>query len=115
MKINGPEIYAEKSCAPDFISDNKVTCLSFHHNGSNIFLYVNGKQITQFTAKNTEINKEPITIGNISNKDYLSDSDTESSKFYGNIYDFGVDYEQISNEDILNIHPYLMKKMVLYK
>ena len=99
-RINDTEIYAEKSYTPDFTSDNKVTCLSLHYNSSNSFLYVNGKQVTQFKAKNTEINKEPIAIGNISNKDYLSDADIESSKFHGNIYDFSVDYERISNENI---------------
>ena len=114
-EINDTEIYAEKSYTPDFTSDNKVTCLSRHYNGSNSFLCVNGKQICQFKAKDIEINKEPITIGNISNKDYLSDSDIKSGKFYGNIYYFSADYEQISNENILNIHTYLMKKMVLYR
>ena len=41
---NDTEIYAEKSYTLDFTSDNKVTCLSLHHNGSNRFLYVNGKR-----------------------------------------------------------------------
>ena len=62
-----------------------------------------------------KFNKETITIENISNKDYLSDSDIESGKFYGNIHDFSVDYEQISKENILKIHTYLMKKMVIHK
>ena len=105
LKINDTEIYAEKSYTPDFTSDNKVTCLSFHYNGNNSFLYVNGKQITQFKT-NTKINKYPIAIGNIANSVDLSDSG-----FYGNIYDFSVSYEQISKENILKIHTYL----ILYK
>ena len=52
-KINDTEIYAEKSNTPDFTSDNKVTCLSLHYNGSNSFLYVNGKKATQFKAKDS--------------------------------------------------------------
>ena len=89
VKINDTDIYAEKSYTPDFTSDNKVTCLSLHYNGSNSFLYVNGKQITQFEA-NTEINKYSIAKGNIANNADISDSDIKSSKFYGNIYDFSV-------------------------
>ena len=88
---------------PDFTSDNKVTCLSLHYNGNNSFLYVNDKKVTQFKTKDSEINKEAITIGNISNNQDLSEDDIESGKLYGNIYDFSVDYEQISNENILNI------------
>ena len=109
-KINGTEIHAEKSYMPDFTSDNKVTCLSIHYNGSNRFLYVNGKQITQFKAKDSEINKCPIAIGNIADDEDLSASDIESEKLYGHVYDFSVDYGQINNENILNIHNYLMKK-----
>ena len=52
-KINGNEIYAEKSYTPDFASGNKITCLSLHYNGDNSYLFVNGKQICQFKAKDT--------------------------------------------------------------
>ena len=31
---------------------------------------------------------------------------------YGNGYDFSVDYSTISNDEILRIHKYLMKRMV---
>ena len=47
---------------------------------------------------------------NIANRADLSDSDIKISKFYGNIYDFSVRYEQISKQNILKIHTYLMKK-----
>ena len=69
--INDTEIYAEKSYTPNFTSDNKITCLGLHFNGSNSFLYVNDKQITQFKAKDSEINKHPIAMGNISNNSDL--------------------------------------------
>ena len=109
-KINDTEIYAEKSCTPDFTSINKITCLRVHYNGSNSYLFINGKQICQFKAKDTEIDKHPIAIGNIANSTDLSDSDIESGKLYGNIFDFSVGYEQISNENILSIHTYSMRK-----
>ena len=114
VKTNDTDIYAEKSYTPDFTSDNKITCLSLHYNGDNSFLFVNGKQITQFKA-NAGINKYPIAIGNIADRADLPDSDIKVNKFYGNIYDFSVSYEQISKENILKSPTYLMKKMLLYK
>ena len=30
--------------------------------------------------------------------------------FYGNAHDFGIDYDAIAVDDILDIHKYLMKK-----
>ena len=41
------------------------------------------------------------------------DYDTNSRKdtgLYGNVYDFSVDYSAITNDEILDIHNYLMKK-----
>ena len=40
----------------------------------------------------------------------LSPKNINDTKLYGNIYDFSVDYSTISNENILKIHKYLMKK-----
>ena len=39
-----------------------------------------------------------------------SSSDIEDSKLYGNVYDFTVGYSAISNDKILDIHAYLIKK-----
>ena len=108
--INNTEILAEQSYTPDFTSGYKITRLSLHYNGSNSYLFVNGKQLCQFKAKDSEINKHPIAIGNIVNSADLSDSDIASGKLYGNVYNFSVSYKQISNENILSSHTYLMKK-----
>ena len=92
------EVHAEKSyTSPDFTSGNKITCLSLHYNGSNSYLFVNGHQITKFKAKDSEINKHPIAIGNTADNADLSDDDNESGKLYGNIYNFSVDYSPIEN------------------
>ena len=40
----------------------------------------------------------------------LSPKNINDTKLYGNIYDISVDYRPISNENILKIHKYLMKK-----
>ena len=35
----------------------------------------------------------------------------KKTRFNGHIYEFGVDYDAIDVDDILDIHKYLMKKM----
>ena len=48
QKINDTAIYAEKMYRPNFIVDNKICCLSLHYNGDNSYLFVNGKEVTEF-------------------------------------------------------------------
>ena len=47
-------------------------CLSLHYNGDNSYLFVNGKEVTKFKAKNSELIKYPIFLG--LSKDYDIDS-----------------------------------------
>ena len=44
----------------------KRICLSLYFNESNSFLFVNATKIYQFKAKNSEIGKYPLRLGNIS-------------------------------------------------
>ena len=39
----------------NFTVDNKRFCLSLHYNGDNSYLFVNGKEIHKFKAKDSEI------------------------------------------------------------
>ena len=41
-------------------------CLRLHYNGSNSFLFGNATKIYQFKAKDFEIKKHPLCLGNIS-------------------------------------------------
>ena len=104
------EIYAEKMYSPNFSAENKIFCLSLHYNGDDSYLFVNGKEVTKFKAKKSEIKANQLTLGSISTSANLSSSDIEHSKLYGNVHDFSVDYRTISNDKILDIHAYLMKK-----
>ena len=52
---------------------NKRFCLSFHYNGTNSYLFVNGKEIIKFKAKNSEIVASPLCLGDIS-KDWSTDN-----------------------------------------
>ena len=96
--------------SPNFSAENKAFCLSLHYNGDDSYLFANGKQVTKFKAKDSEIKANQLTLGSISTSTNLSSSDIEDSKYYGNFYDFSVDYSAITNDEILDIHNYLMKK-----
>ena len=110
QKVNNTTVYAEKMYSPDFSAKNKIFCLSLHYNGDDSYLFVNGKEVTKFKAKNSEIKANQLALGSISTSANLSSSDIEDSKLYGSVYDFSVDYSTISNDKILDIHAYLMKK-----
>ena len=104
QRINGTTIYAEKMSSPNFTVDNKTFCLSLHYNGDNSYLFVNGRKIHKFKAKDSEIVPYPLCLGVLS-------KDFEVGYMIGYVYDFSVDYWAITNDKILDIHKYLMKKM----
>ena len=86
----------------------KKSCLSLHYNEANSHLFVNGTEIIKFKAKNSEINSISLCLGNIS-KDIFVDNMTKAG-FKEYVYDFSVDYNAITVDDVLDIHNYLMKK-----
>ena len=94
----------------NFSAENKIFCLILHYNGDNSYLFINGKKVTKFKAKKSDIKANQLTLGSISTSANLSSSDIENSKPHGNVYDFSVDYIAISNDKIYDIHAYLMRK-----
>ena len=64
---------AEKMYAINFTVTKKKFCLSLHYNGANSYLFVNGKGIIKFKAKDSEIIPSPLCLGNIS-KDWSVDN-----------------------------------------
>ena len=106
--INDTTLYAEKIYCQNFtVSDRKVV-LSLHYNGDNSYLFANGKQELKFKAKDDQIVKEILCLGNIS--DDWTDVNARKTGLYGSIYDFAADYTKTSVSDIYNVHRYLMKK-----
>ena len=99
---------AEKMYSINFTEHHKKSCLSLHYNGANSYLFVNGKEIHKFKAKDSEIVANPLCLGNIS-KDWTVDN-TKKTGLNGQVYDFSVDYDAIEVDDILGIPNYLMKK-----
>ena len=79
-----------------------------HYIGANSYLFVKDTKIYKFIAKNTEIVATPLCLGNIS-KDWSVDNKKKTG-FTGYVYDFSVDYDAITVDDILDIANYLMKK-----
>ena len=60
--------------------------LSLHYNGDNSYLFVNGKEIIKFKAKDSEIVEDPICLGNISKG--FSESNMKKTGLYGSVYYF---------------------------
>ena len=92
----------------DFTKVITKFCLSLHYNGANSCLFVNGREIMKFKAKDSMIVLYSLCLGNIS-KDWSHDN-MEKTGLKGYVYDFSTDYSAIAVSDILDIHKYLMKK-----
>ena len=99
---------AEKMCSINFSVTKKKFCLSLHYNGANSYLFVNGKEILKFKAKDSEIVATPLCLGNIS-KDWSVDN-MKKTEFNGYVFYFSVDCYAVAVDDIKDIHKYLMKK-----
>ena len=106
--INDTPIYAEKTHSINFTKTKRKFCLSLHYNGDNSYLFVNGKEICKFKAKDSEISPYPLHLGNIS-KDFSVDN-MKKTGLYGQVHEFSIDYDAIANDKILDIHKYFMKK-----
>ena len=91
-----------------FTAVNKKFVLSLHYNGDDSYLFVNGKQELKFKAKDDQIVKEILCLGNIS--DDWTTANAEKNRIFGVKYMiFAVDYTSTNISDIYNVHRYLMK------
>ena len=107
--INDTTIYAEKNFYRNFTDFGKKFVLRLHYNDDNSYLFVKGRQELKSKAKTDQLVKEKLCIGNLS--DQWTTSESEKTGVYGKIYDFVVDYEQISGvKTIYDMHRYLIIK-----
>ena len=88
----------------NFTGNGKKFSLTLHCNGANSYLFVNGKEIDKFKAKDSEIVATPLCLWKIS-KDWLVDNMKKKKKWIK-----WVRSDAIALHDILDIHNYLMKK-----
>ena len=65
-------------------------------------MFVNGKEIHKFKAKDSKIVATPLRLGNTS-KDRSVDN-MKKNGLNGYVYDFRVNYDAIAVDDILEIH-----------
>ena len=77
-----------------------------HFNEHISFVLVNATRISQFKAKNSEIEPYPSCLENIS-KGFVVNC-MKKVRLSGYVHDFTIDYIIIDN--IIDIHKYLMKK-----
>ena len=96
----------------NFRETKKIFCLSLHYNEANSYLFVNGKEIIKFKAKDSETVASPLCLGNIS-KDWSTDN-MKKTGLNGYVYEFNVDYDNYGNVDLTKaipfVHKYLMAK-----
>ena len=76
------------------------------YNSSNSYLFVNGTQELKLKAKNDQILKEKLCVGNLSSGWTVVNS--TRTGLYGNVYDFVVGIDGV--KQIYNMHRYLMTK-----
>ena len=112
---NGPtqgigehSLTTERMYSVSFTDNGDKYCLSLHYNGAKSYLFVNGKEIVKFKAKDSEIVVTPLCLGNIS-KDWSADN-MKDTGLNGFVYDFSIDYDATAVDDIKDVHKYLMKK-----
>ena len=66
--------------------ENEKFCLRLHYNGANSYLFVNGKEIMKFKAKDSKIVASPLCLGNVS-KDWSTDN-IKKARLNGYVYEF---------------------------
>ena len=102
-------MYAEKVYKTNFTVPNVKFVLSLNYNGDNSYFFVNGTQELKFKAKASQILKEKLWVRNLSSN--WSDSESQKTRLYGNVYDFVVDYQKVNGvKQIYDTHRYLMIK-----
>ena len=99
--LHGTTLTAENKYLLNFTENNKKFCLSFHYNGANSYLFVNGTEIHKFKPKHSETVAASLCLGSIS-KDFSVDN-MKNTGLNGHVYDFSVDYDTIAVDDILDI------------
>ena len=99
---------AEKMYSTNFTKHNKMFCLNLHYSGANSYLFVNGKGIHKFKAKDSEIVATALCLGNIS-KDWTVDI-MKKIGLHDYVYEFSIDYNAVPTAAIPQIYKYLITK-----
>ena len=82
----------------NFTVTKKKFCLSLHYHEANSYLFVNGKEIVNFKANDSEIVGTALCSGNIS-KDWSADN-MKRTGLNGHVYEFNVYYRNFNPSNI---------------
>ena len=83
-----------------------------HYNGTNSYLFVNGKETIKSKAKDSEIVASPLCLGNIS-KDW-STGNMKKTGLNGYVYEFNVDYNNYISTNYSEFASYIHKYIKSY-
>ena len=79
VKIYNKTVGVKASYKNNITATASKIILSLHYNKENSYIFPNGHKITTFKAKDSEINNDPICLGNISKE--FSESDTKKQDY----------------------------------
>ena len=99
---------AEAEYPVNFTQSGKRYVLILDYNGSNGFLFVNATKVYQFKAKDSEIQDYALYLSNAS-KDFTIHK-MKKNRIKRSCKIFSVDFNPIDNNDIIDIHKYLMER-----
>ena len=100
---------AETKYPINFTQSGKRFVLSLHQNGSNSFLFANATKVYQCKAKYSEIKYYALCLDNVS-KDFKINN-MKKTRLKGVVKFFSVDFNAIDNNNILDTHKDLMKRI----
>ena len=106
--LDDTTLTGEAQWSVNFSRLNRKFCLSLHFNWSNSFLFVNATNIYQFKAKDSEMKKYSLCLGNISGD--FSANNMKKTCLNGCINNISVDCRGFDISNIIDIHKYLMIK-----
>ena len=106
--LDDDTLTAEVKYPLNFTQSERRFVLSLHYNGSDSFLFVDATKIYQFDAKDLEIKKNSLRLGNIW-KDFTIDN-MRKTRLKESVNFFSVDYRSINTDEILDIYRNLMKE-----
>ena len=76
--------------------------------GANSYLFGNGKEIYKFKAKDSEIVRNILCLGNVLK--VFSADNMKETEFNGYVFDLSVDYEAVCVINLLYVNKYWMIK-----
>ena len=92
--IDGTTIYAEKIYSINFSETAARFCLSLHYKRDDSYLFVNGKEMINFKAEDSEIVEDLLCLGNTSKE--FSETNMKKTGLYESVSYFSVNHNAMS-------------------